>query len=93
MKQATAILTEVINGHSLTTPDGKTIFVPLAVFAKLRKLGLLANNKARLSERIYEFLDPQYDCLTDGIRKVLGDDLSGPRWLICNCHKCRERDL
>lgn len=76
-------------GHPLVTPDGRTIRVPHSAFASLRKLGLLVRNKNRLSPLVYELLDPQYDCLAVGLRQLLGVDLSGPKWVMCNCHKCR----
>jgi hypothetical protein len=86
---ATALPVQPEWGHPLITPKGNVIRVPADVFPLLRRLGLLANNKPRLSLRIYEFLDPQYNCLSWGLRQLLGDDLSGPAWLVCECDECK----
>ena len=88
MSQATAFLKW---GHELLAPDGTSLRVPFYAFGKLRKLGLLQNNKNRLSPAIYEFLDPQHDCITMGLRHLLGEDLSGPLWLVCRCEECKAR--
>ena len=79
-------------GHPLQTPEGNIIRVPAFAFPRLRWLGMLVNGQAILSPRIYEFIDPQYDTLTDGLRHLLGRDLSGPEWLVCRCMKCLERE-
>lgn len=92
MIQAIALSAKPDWGHALLTPDGREIRVPAAAFSLLRNLGVLANNKARLSPMIYDFLDPQYDCLALGLRQLLGPDLSGPAWLVCGCMECRESE-
>jgi hypothetical protein len=76
-------------GHPLLTPDGREIRVPLSAFGTLRKLGVLQKNKNRLNDRIYELIDPQYDSITEGLRHLLGDDLSGPKWCSCGCRECQ----
>jgi hypothetical protein len=78
-------------GHPLLTPEGREIRVPAPAFRRLRRLGVLMRNSAQLSERIYELLDPQYDSITEGLRLLLGPDLSGPAWCRCDCKECRER--
>lgn len=85
MTQATALEW----GHPLLTPDGREIRVPLSAFGTLRKLGALERNKNRLSARIYELIDPQYDSVTEGLRHLLGEDLAGPRWCACSCRECQ----
>ena len=85
MTQATALEW----GHPLLTPDGREIRVPLKAFGTLRKLGLLMGNKNRLSERIYDYIETEYDSITEGLRLLLGDDLSGPRWCACDCRECQ----
>jgi hypothetical protein len=86
---ATALPVQPEWGHPLITPEGRVIRVPADVFPQLRRLGLLVNNKPRLSPRVYEFLDPQYDCLALGLRQLLGADLTGPAWLVCGCDECK----
>lgn len=78
-------------GHPLMTPEGQEIRVPKSAFASLRRLGMLERNRAQLKPSIYEFLDPQYDSLTEGLRHLLGTDLSGPKWVICHCGDCRNK--
>jgi hypothetical protein len=78
-------------GHPLITPDGRVISVPIFVFGTLRHLGLLQNNKNRLSPNIYQYLDPQYDSITEGLRHLLGRGLTGPEWCRCGCQACREK--
>jgi hypothetical protein len=78
-------------GHLLLGPDGEKIRVPYFAFAKLRCLGLLVNNKPRLSRRIYEYLNPEFESLTEGLPKLLGADLSGPSWLVCKCRECSSK--
>jgi hypothetical protein len=78
-------------GHPLITPDGQEIRVPLFAFGTLRKLGLLQNNKNRLSPIVYNFLDPQYDSITEGLRYLLGADMQGPKWLVCHCEECKAK--
>jgi hypothetical protein len=85
---ATALPAQPEWGHPLITPEGRIIRVPADTFPQLRRLGLLVNNKPRLSPKVYEFLDPQYDCLALGLRQLLGSDLAGPAWLVCDCDEC-----
>jgi hypothetical protein len=79
-------------GHPLLTPDGREIRVPLSAFGTLRKLGALQKNKNRLTDRIYELIDPQYDSITEGLRHLLGRDLLGPNWCSCGCRECQGKE-
>ena len=76
-------------GHPLLTPEGKTLRVPASAFAKLRRLGVLLGNSNRLSPKIYEFIRPEFDCITEGLGRLLGEDLSGPSWVLCICKNCQ----
>jgi len=78
-------------GHEVLTPDGKSIRLPLKAIITLRRLGALDRfqGKPQLKPFIYELLDPDYDSLTDGLRRLLGEDATGPTWLICRCKSCR----
>lgn len=87
VRQATALEW----GHPLLTPDGREIRVPSSTFGQLRRIGALMGNSNKLSSVIYEFLDPQYDSLALGLRQLLGRDLTGPKWLVCNCEQCKSR--
>jgi hypothetical protein len=78
-------------GHPLVTPDGQTIRVPGFAFRKLRQLGALMGNSNRLSPRIYALVRPEFDCISEGLGRVLGEDLSGPSWVDCACADCRRR--
>ena len=91
MLYATALPVTPEWGHPLICPDGQEIRVPSFVYPKLRQLGLLDGKKGRLSSSIYELLDPQYDCICEGLRHLLGVDLTGPKWLICNCEECKNQ--
>jgi hypothetical protein len=64
----------------------------LFAFGKLRRLGALLGNSNRLSPRIYEFLRPEFDCLCEGIGRLLGEDLNGPAWVVCGCKDCQRRE-
>jgi hypothetical protein len=64
-------------GHPLLTPDGKTIRVPAFAFAKLRRLGAFLGKSNRLSPRIYQLIQPEFDCIAEGLGRLLGEDLSG----------------
>lgn len=75
-------------GHPLITPEGHEIRVPLSVFPLLRQLGVLKGNTARLSSAIYGLLDPNYDSITNGLRHLLGGNLTGPEWCACRCPEC-----
>lgn len=77
-------------GHLLITPDGRKIRVPAAVFPALRQIGCLIGDR-RLSPLVHKFMEPEYDALAVGLRLLLGRDLSGPAWLVCNCQECKER--
>ena len=78
-------------GHPLITPEGATILVHAFAFRKLRQLGALMGNSNRLSPRIYEFVRPEFNCISEGIGRVLGEDLSGPAWVLCTCKDCQRR--
>jgi len=76
-------------GHALETPDGRVIRLPLWAFPKLRQLGLLEKNRAKLLDATWLFLNRKFDPLMEGLRNVLGPDLSGPAWLVCKCTECQ----
>lgn len=78
-------------GHPLLTPDGKTVRVPASAFAKLRRMGAFLGKSNRLSPRIYQLIQPEFDCITDGLGRLLGEDLSGPSWVQCTCKSCQDR--
>jgi hypothetical protein len=78
-------------GHPLITPDGQTIRVPAFAFAKLRQLGALLGNSNRLSPEIYQLIRPEFDCISEGLGRLLGQDLSGPSWVNCTCKDCQRR--
>ncbi len=78
-------------GHPLVTPDGQTIRVPAFAFQKLRQLGALLGNSNRLSPKIYQLIRPEFDCITEGLGRLLGADLSGPSWVLCMCKDCQRR--
>ncbi len=73
-------------GHGLVTPEGNEIRVPKFALVKLRKMGLLVRRRARLSPLIYGVLEQE--SLENGLRRLLGPDLSGPARLSCNCREC-----
>jgi hypothetical protein len=75
----------------LITPDGKTIRVPASAFRKLRQLGALLGNSNRLSPKIYQFIRPEFDCISKGLGRLLGEDLSGPSWVLCSCKDCQRK--
>ena len=76
-------------GHPLVTPDGQTICVPAFAFRKLRQLGALLGNSNRLSPKIYQLVRPEFDCITEGLGRLLGENLSGPSWVLCSCRDCQ----
>ena len=75
----------------MVTPDGQTIRVPAFAFAKLRQLGALLGNSNRLSPKIYQLIRPEFDCITEGLGRLLGANLSGPSWVLCACKDCQRR--
>jgi hypothetical protein len=75
----------------LLTPEGKTIRVPASAFAKLRQLGALLGNSNRLSAKVYQLIRPEFDCIAEGLGRLLGEDLSGPSWVLCTCRSCHSK--
>jgi len=75
----------------LITPDGRTIRVLAYAVAKLRRLGALLGKTNRLSPRIRQLMRPEFGCLCEGLGHLLGEDLSGPSWVLCTCRSCRDR--
>ena len=75
----------------MITPDGQTIRVPAFAFRKLRQLGALLGNSNRLSPKIYQLIQPEFDCISEGLGRLLGQDLSGPSWVLCTCKDCLRR--
>jgi hypothetical protein len=45
----------------------------------------------RLSPRIHQLIRPDFDCISEGLGRLLGDDLSGPSWVLCTCKDCQRR--
>ena len=80
-----------VGGHPVLNPDGLTIRIPAAAFAKLRILGLLERAPGvkllRISDRVFHYLEPDFDFLL-GLRKLLGPDVDGPEWVQCRCRQC-----
>jgi hypothetical protein len=93
MTEATALpaVREPLWGHPLQIWDtGRTIRVPQKVFPLLAALGLLIGRKAIVSPAIFIFFrDAIDDPNVHWLRQVLGPDLSGPAWCLCNCPECR----
>jgi hypothetical protein len=73
-------------GHGLITPEGREIRVPKLALVKLKRMGLLQRRRAQLSPLIYGILE--HENLAEGLRQLLGGDLNGPAWVICNCAEC-----
>jgi hypothetical protein len=93
--QATALLLSSSTvpewGHPLLTSEGKIIRVPAAAFAKLRRLGAFLGKSNRLSPRIYQLVQSEFDCIGEGLGRLLGEDLSGPSWVLCTCRSCQKK--
>jgi hypothetical protein len=89
----------VSQGHALLTPfygadgktrDSRTIYVPRLVISRLAKMNLLERRgKPRLKHIVWSMLLPNCDALTFDLRRVLGINLTGPKWCNCNCDTCR----
>ena len=79
-------------GHPLITPEGVTIRVPAFAFRRLRRLGALMGNSNRLSPRIYELVRPEFDCISEGLGRLLGENLTGPSWVFCTCKDCQRKE-
>jgi hypothetical protein len=56
-------------------------------------MGLLQRGHVtpRLRHTAYQWMINEYDSVTDGLRQLLGPDLSGPAWCVCRCRECQER--
>jgi hypothetical protein len=87
--------TKLTWGHALLDPNEQEIRLPYYAFQKLRRMGLLLKNRNRglhqLSPLVYEFMRPEYEGLMDGLRRILGWDLSGPLGLECRCMECKRQ--
>lgn len=81
-------------GHEIETPEGRVVRIP-NVFPELKQLGLVRRNRDtgrfQLRPLIYEFLHPDYDGLMGPLRRVLGTNLSGPEWVVCECRECQKQ--
>ena len=75
----------------MVTPDGQTIRVPASAFRKLRQMGALLGNSNRLSPKIHQLIRPEFDCIGEGLGRLLGQDLGGPSWVLCTCKDCQRR--
>lgn len=83
-------------GHSVLDPAGNRIQLPAVAMKKLRQLGVLVKRKGppQISPDIYKFFEPDCESLLNGLRAILGKDISGPEWLECRCQSCkRDRTL
>lgn len=83
-------------GHEILTPDGRVIRIPQHGFEKLRMLGLILKQRGerglqQISLNVYEFLKPEYEALTCGLRALLGPDLTGPAIVTCGCRQCSSK--
>ena len=82
-------------GHAVLSPEGTEIRLPSWGFVRLRRLGVLFRNRElkrhQISKLIYSLLDPTFDCLTDGLRNLIGGDCSGPQWVSCRCDDCKPK--
>lgn len=82
-------------GHPILTPDEDEIRLPYDAFPRLRRMGLLGKNRNKglyqINDEIYQFFEPACDGLMDGLRQLLGYDMTGPDWLICHCRDCNRR--
>ena len=58
-------------GHPPITPEGATIRVPAFAFRNLPELGAWLGKSHRLSPRAYEFVQPQFDCLSEKLGQLL----------------------
>ena len=79
-------------GHPLIGLSGEVLRVPRFVYDQLHQLGVKKRYSIHLSPAIYEMLDPKYDTLTNGLRRLIGSKLDGPAWLVCTCEECRRRE-
>lgn len=83
-------------GHPVLAPDGCEIRLPDRAFTKLSLMGLLVKNRNRgmkqITEQVYEFMEPDYVSLMEGLRAMLGPDVSGvTTWLYCGCRPCQTK--
>lgn len=82
-------------GHKVFDPNGNPIRLPARAVTTLRRLGVLEKNRNlggfQISEAIYELLRSEYDPLTQGLRPLLGFDLSGPSTVKCGCRTCNRK--
>lgn len=80
-------------GHRIFDPDGRPIQLPYRAVERLRRLGVLLKNRnlggLQIDPVIHTLLTPEYDAITMELRRVLGTELEGPKWLVCNCRRCR----
>jgi len=74
-------------GHKVFSPEGNPIQLPRRAVVALRRLGVLEKNRNlggfQISATIYELLRSEYDPLTEGLRPLLGPDVSGPATVKC----------
>lgn len=80
-------------GHQVFNPFGEPIRLAASAVYQLRRLGMLDKNRDlggfQISPRIFEMMSSEYDPLTEGLRPILGHDISGPRTVDCKCRACR----
>ena len=83
-------------GHPILNPEGEEIRLPAFAFKMLRRLGVISRDpesgRLQIKREVYDFLRPEFESLTDGLRQILGDDCSGPKKSFCDCSTCRPED-
>ena len=104
MSPAVVIALSVISedshiGHKLrilSETDGhwiRDIYVPLAMFRPLRRVGLLIKRHHAIYEgpTLLMFRDRELDPVVLELRMCLGDDLMGPMYCVCPCRVCKKK--
>lgn len=79
-------------GHPILTPEGIEIRLPQHAFERLKLLGLLmprpSLNRFQISPKIDAFMDSDCDPLMGALRRILGKELEGPEYILCECVAC-----
>ena len=83
-------------GHPLLSPEGVEIRLPQWAFTWLGGMGLLTKNREsglrQILPLVHAFMEPECDGLMGGLRQLLGVNMEGPKWLICECRQCQRRE-
>jgi hypothetical protein len=90
--------TKIKWGHALSILDldGKEIRqirVPNEAFSLLHEIGHLNRRRHAVYEGalLVTLRDQRLDPIVLKLRQLLGVDLMGPAWCVCNCRNCRRR--